>query len=110
MNDVTFVVNDSTYHLRWVHCQFDASELPRIVLPSGKRTNIRGCTICKLLKEGQEIYSEQAFCSVNDTYSKAKGRKISLSKLLSLTGWDKQTRSLVWDAYFGRKTYNGYIQ
>jgi len=110
MNDVTFVVNDSTYHLRWAHCQFDTSELPTIVLPSGKGANIRGCTICKLFQEDQEICAGKAFCSANDTYSKAKGRKISLSNLLSLIGWDKQTRSLVWDAYFGRKTYNGYIQ
>ena len=110
MNDVTFIVDNSTYHLKWDHCQFDNPRLPTIILPSGKRKNVRGCTTCRLFRDNQEIWAEIAFCSVNDIYSKAKGRKVSPSNLLSSIGWDKQTRSLVWDAYFERKTYNGYIQ
>lgn len=62
-------------------------------------------TECHLLGENKEfLLKENAYCHENDNFSRAIGRKLSLTRMLKLAskmiGFDKIDRQLVWDKYF----------
>jgi len=41
-----------------------------------------------------------AYLHPNDRFSKSKGRKIALAKLLKIMGLNKEQRTFVWQVYF----------
>lgn len=60
-------------------------------------TDYRGVTFCIIEKEGEGTIEEGAFCSPMDIFDKAKGRKISLARAISV--FDKEFRTEIWEAY-----------
>lgn len=41
-------------------------------------------------------------CGKNDRFNRVKGRKVALARALQALGWDKETRTQFWEAYFNR--------
>ena len=60
-------------------------------------TPFKGVTYCIFEKDGEAIVEGVAHCSVNDTFTKVTGRKVSLAH--ALTGFPKEFRTRVWEAY-----------
>ena len=42
-----------------------------------------------------------AYCSINDNFERAIGRKIALTRALKDAGFDKDTRTAIWKEYLG---------
>ena len=62
-----------------------------------------GQTICYIEdKEAKTTFFASAFCSENDQYCKETGRKISLTRALKQTNFDKGQRKEVWETYLNR--------
>ena len=66
-----------------------------------------GITTCTLdqLKDGESVdkIEAKAVCSVKDQYNKETGRKVSLTRALTLKPWPREERAKIWEAYFARK-------
>lgn len=60
-------------------------------------TPYRACTDCIIEKDKQVVATNSAYCSMEDVFDKAKGRKISLAR--TLVNFDKEFRTNVWKAY-----------
>ncbi len=73
----------------------------------------RRCTIVTVLEDKREILGEKpkleelkvvckgiAMCHPKDNFNKVQGRKIAIAAALKLLGWDKETRTEFWKAYF----------
>jgi hypothetical protein len=60
------------------------------------------CRIWEMPPEGEHIlrYAGYSSCSDKDQFSRRIGRKISLSRAISATPWDKEFRKTLWDMYF----------
>jgi hypothetical protein len=56
-----------------------------------------GRTECFITENEEQIHYGEAFCSLVDTFDKAKGRKVSLAR--ALLGADKEFRTLIWTEY-----------
>jgi hypothetical protein len=48
-------------------------------------------------KTDEQLLYGEAFCSVNDIFDKARGRKVSLAR--AIEGLDKKKRTAFWKAY-----------
>lgn len=75
----------------------------RLVLKNNKLVDeieYVGTTVCVLsaLDTGEVIAEGLAFCSKQDIYSKAKGRKISLRR--AVVGLPREDRTAIWLRYF----------
>lgn len=62
-------------------------------------TPYRGKTVCFIenIPDGELILEGDAYCSENDIFDKAKGRKISLSR--AIEGLSKELRTKIWAGY-----------
>ena len=92
------VYDDRLYIVHWQH------ERSGIVTQYGERTfdNRGGVTVCTI-QEGTRpnhkvIADKIAECSNKDTYCKATGRKVSLTRALACCA-NKEFRKVVWSAY-----------
>lgn len=64
-------------------------------------THISYCFIDVLIDDVyDEIVVGETLCSSNDTFEKAIGRKISLTRALHKGGFDREFRTKVWKKYW----------
>ncbi len=67
------------------------------------------CIINRIPGLGHEGYQGKAWGDSRlhpsdfDKFNKETGRKISLARAMEGLGWDRETRTRVWKAYFARK-------
>lgn len=94
----TVKTNEGEYKVKFHHEYF------RFVV------KFRGCTVCKIYKNGKVYSTGTAYCSrLEPNFVKSIGRKIALARALDpydlLSDFDKETRTLFWKEYF--KARNG---
>lgn len=64
--------------------------------------DLRGVTDCIIVYnniDGDSVATGRAFCSMQDNFNKAKGRRISLTRALEQLGVSKEIRAIVWTEY-----------
>jgi len=101
-----FDYGKQSYEVRFKHLPNDSGTL---LHERRRRGTVRteftlylGKTNCYILdSEGKEVSVGEAFCSLQDIYNKAVGRKISLTRALSAFD-DKNFRRFVWQKYFDK--------
>lgn len=86
---------------------FDHVILPRAEYDCAVHHCIRGATYA-VLQTGQNgnrkvIADAFALCSASDNFCKETGRKLALRRLLDHTGWSREARRAVWQAYWRSK-------
>lgn len=47
-----------------------------------------------------------SWCSPKDTFDKNKGRKVALTRLLDYSGFNREERTKIWNAYFAARGKN----
>ncbi len=53
--------------------------------------------------EDREVLSKgEAFCSLKDNFSRAKGRKLATARCVAGLNWDEQTRKAFWGEYVNK--------
>ena len=58
----------------------------------------RGYTHCFISKDDKAEFMGVAWCSTQDQFNKATGRKVALTR--ALKPFDKETRTRFWNAYW----------
>lgn len=104
---MTLDVNGRAWQIEWDHARFPPRPL---MLPSGRETWVHGATTCMIVPadavDPDDIlaagYLGVAWCSAEDAFVKATGRKIALTEALQSWGITREQRREVWDAYHGR--------
>lgn len=51
------------------------------------------------MREREILSLGEAFCSLKDNFSRAKGRKLALARCIANLGWDEETRKAFWKEY-----------
>lgn len=97
-------------HYKYQH--YKLGSLPLDLRPElPKHLAVSWATVCHLHGRdgdtgGQSIedYSitAAAFCSVHDKFNREEGRKMSLTRALAMSGFDRTLRRAVWEAYWAR--------
>jgi hypothetical protein len=84
-------VGNTLYIVKWTH----GNNTPEI-------DGFRACE-CSIW-EGDVFYGLGfSWCHPNDNYNKETGRKLSLTNALKESGFNRETRTMFWKAYFNRK-------
>lgn len=94
-------INDkeTEIYIRFQHNQFNHTE--KMDKPLSKYPLLNGMTICYLMKEDNSLLnSGHSSCTINDTFSKEIGRKISLTR--AVKELPKSERTKIWEAYLNR--------
>lgn len=95
-------VNKNIYRIRYHH-RFMASEIRKYwkKKKKGEGTEWTTCVIEQLDSDTGEIvqaYEDQAFCSLDDNFSRRIGRRFALTRALRLMFFTREQRKAAWAA------------
>lgn len=54
---------------------------------------------CVIVRSQQAVCVGTALCSPNDAYDKEFGRKLSLTRAVEISGFSKELKTAIWEAY-----------
>lgn len=88
------------YRVAFQHFPNEAGLLP------GTQTPYKGYSLCRVWQGENLLLEGKAFCSINDQFSKVKGRRVALTDALSQMFYlTKDERRGVWQSYLGGMTH-----
>ncbi len=83
-------MNVNGIRVKWYYSSVDA------VIDNTKTSNK---ILCSIEDEEKVICCGEALCSPNDTYDKEFGRKLALTRAVSISELDKATKASIWEGY-----------